>query len=127
MAYTGEQKRAYQRKWVAARRQQYVEAQGGVCALCGSSEKLEIDHKVATTKTFNPTAIWSRRSNIRESELAKCWVLCHVCHADKTWRIDRKRANHGTHSMYTNGCRCADCKNAHTELARIVRKSGGAW
>lgn len=79
-----EQQRIYQRKWKAQRRQKWIEDQGGLCVRCESTEELEIDHIDRSTKEYEITNIWSRKADIREAELAKCQVLCKVCHLEKT-------------------------------------------
>ena len=33
---------------------------------------------------------------------------------------------HGTHGGYCNGCRCDDCRAAHTTYARELRRSAEA-
>lgn len=101
------EKRAYQRNWKARRRAEWIDAQGGACAECGSRESLEVDHIDPATKLCNPTLIWSRRKAFRDAELAKCQVLCRSCHEDKSW----DEAPHGSRTRYQDhGCRCADCR-----------------
>lgn len=130
MGYTGEAKREYQRKWVAKRRQDWIDSQGGCCAMCGSTDRLEVDHIDRSTKKYNPAGIWSRSAVVREAELAKCQVLCYEHHLEKSiaegpeWK---GVAEHGTHSMYTQGCRCEECKLGHRELAREYRSAGKSW
>jgi hypothetical protein len=83
MAYTGDKKREYQKKWVDKRRRQWIDA-NGPCNLCGSKEKLEVDHIDRTTKEHNPRQLWSRKASVRDAELKKCQVLCEECHKNKT-------------------------------------------
>lgn len=130
MPLSGEAKREYQRRWVAKRRQDWIDSQGGCCAKCGSVDRLEVDHIDRSTKKYRPADIWSRSAKVREEELAKCQVLCYDHHLEKSisegpeWK---GVAEHGTHSMYAQGCRCADCKSAHTALAKEYRASGRKW
>jgi hypothetical protein len=52
------------------------------CVRCGATDHLELDHKDASSKSFeiNWKLSWERL----EPELAKCQVLCHDCHGTKT-------------------------------------------
>jgi hypothetical protein len=112
MAYYGDKKRLYQNEWVAKRRHDWIESQGGQCAMCGSIDKLEVDHVDPSIKLMYPREIWSRRKEVREAELAKCQVLCFDCHEKKT-RIDASHPSprHGTLNMYDkHGCRCNLCR-----------------
>lgn len=86
-ADAGKQKE-YQRKWYARRRLDWLEKHGP-CAVCASSENLEVDHVDPSTKTHH--AIWSWSLARRLTELAKCQVLCIVCHFDKTVRENPNR------------------------------------
>lgn len=82
MPYTGYTKREYQRKWVAARRLQGLEYLGGCCVKCGSTERLEVDHKDPTEKWSH--RIWSYSWKRIYAELDKCRLLCRVCHEEKS-------------------------------------------
>lgn len=121
---TSEEQREYQRRWIAKRRQEWIDA-NGPCAWCGSEENLEVDHADRTTKKIPVRALWSMSpANPRRiAELAKCQVLCHPCHVDKTWSEDFERAQHGSTSRYSkHGCRCSSCCAAKAE-AVARRKS----
>jgi excisionase family DNA binding protein len=61
--------------WIAAH---------GPCAVCGSTERLEVDHIDPATKTVG--SFWEWPDVRREAELSKCQVLCYVCHKAKTRR-----------------------------------------
>ena len=76
-----EDKRKYQREWVARRRREWIETHGP-CALCGSDERLEVDHIDPSTKITN--SVWSWSSERRAAELAKCRVLYYECHKHKS-------------------------------------------
>lgn len=122
MTLTGQAKRDYQKKWLAERRDEWIESQGGACAVCGSSANLEVDHIDRTTKLCNPTAIWSRNKNFREAELDKCQVLCNDCHSKKTvveLTIDHP---HGTYARYKKGCKCGSCKESVAPYWRDYRE-----
>jgi 5-methylcytosine-specific restriction endonuclease McrA len=107
---TKKAQRAYQLKWLHARRLAWIEA-NGPCKNCGSIENLEVDHINPETKRMEPSAIWSCSAKKRMSELKKCQVLCEDCHEEKTakWHADQRK--HGTLPMYDNGCRCRECKD----------------
>lgn len=80
-----EQQRAYQRNWMAARRNMWIE-ENGPCVKCGSNDNLEVDHINPKLKTKNPSQLWalSVTNPIRIEELKNCQVLCESCHSDKT-------------------------------------------
>ena len=126
MGYTGQQKRDYQRLWMAKRRQDWIDSKGGACFVCGSADSLEVDHIDRSLKSCEPAAIWSRRQEFRDKELANCQVLCADHHKEKTLR-EREKAQHGTHSMYSLGCRCEHCTKAHAALAKKTRGAGKKW
>ncbi len=111
MGYTGEQKREYQRKWLAARRAEHF--QDKCCVVCGSIEQLELDHIDPDEKKYHPAALWgmSRTNPNRIAELAKCQVLCLEHHKAKTKEWWATKANHGR-TLYNKGCRCEICFKA---------------
>lgn len=71
-----EAQRAYQRRWMAERRREFLAGKG--CSFCTSTENLEIHHFDPGAKVHH--AIWSWSKPRREAELAKCIVLCRACH-----------------------------------------------
>ena len=124
MSYEGDQKRAYQRKWMADKRAAYMADMGGACVKCGSTEKLEVDHIERSTKKVNPTHLWSRRHEIIMEELAKCQLLCEVCHQQKTSaeRIAQRNLQHGEYGMYKlYKCRCEPCRTVNRDRVRMQR------
>lgn len=93
-----EAQRAYQRKWMKAKRERLLASLGGKCVKCGTTEGLEFDHVEHWKKTASVNAILSSRRV--ESEVEKCQVLCEWCHYHKTmtdfyWSL----AN----------CKCVEC------------------
>jgi 5-methylcytosine-specific restriction endonuclease McrA len=112
---TREEQREYQRLWIARRRQDWIDEQGGKCHSCGSTDRLEVDHIDPSEKSLNPTAVWSlaKTNPKRIAELAKCQVLCYDCHLSKTL-ASIPEVPHGTHTRYVKyKCRCSDCRAAH--------------
>ena len=116
--------RVYQNEWAQRRRQEWVDA-NGPCAVCGSDQDLEVDHIDRSLKEIAISQVWgmSPTNPKRINELAKCQVLCHECHVEKTWTEDFERAQHGTASCYSNGCRLPECREAATiDRRRYPRK-----
>lgn len=77
--------RTYQLAWIKRRRDGWI-AEHGPCARCGSWDRPEVDHVDRSTKVMTPAKIWSLspENPKRIAELAKCQVLCHYCHQEKT-------------------------------------------
>ena len=123
MPFTVEDKREYQRHWVATRRAEWFLEKW--CAHCGSIDDLECDHADPTTKLYEVSALWGMAPGNpqRIAELAKCQALCHGCHLKKTVS-ETEEAAHGTNARYTAKkfyCRCALCRAAHAEVAARYR------
>lgn len=74
------QQRAYQLKWMHARRRQRLA--GLICVRCGSSEDIEIDHIDPSKKVSH--RIWSWKEKRYQAEIKKCQPLCGACHKAKT-------------------------------------------
>ena len=126
MPLYGEAKRKYQREWMASRRLDWIESKGGRCALCGSADRLEVDHIDPSTKLMQPREIWSRAERIRDAELAKCQVLCGICHLDKTLAegsLAVRAVQHGGGSTGKRGCQCEPCKTKRNSYDRQRRAS----
>lgn len=119
---TPEEQREYQRRWVAKRRADYFADKK--CVRCGSTDDLELDHIDPRQKVSH--SIWSWSASRRETELAKCQVLCEQCHKEKT--LDDMPITqgfvphqHGTSKEYHRGCRCNLCRASNTEDKRRWR------
>lgn len=99
--------REYQRQWKAARRAEYLADKA--CVICSSRDRMEIDHIDKTAKVSH--RIWTWSEVRRKAELAKCQVLCHDHHLEKTL-AERPKAQHGSGAMYQkpNRCRCPECR-----------------
>ncbi len=107
------------RRW-AKKRAYYIDALGGVCKHCNSTDKLQFDHIDRESKLFDISG-WhfDKQKQHIEDEVKKCQLLCPPCHARKSatergWNTYPEE--HGVHSMYTNKkCRCTKCKYANTQ------------
>lgn len=121
MGYTDpERQKEYQRRWMNERRTAWIQEQGGKCVQCGSTDRIEIDHVDPSQKAMNPTSLWSLKAQSRQKELDKCQLLCHDCHALKTYV--RRVAEHGTRLSYMRDrCRCEPCKTWNRERVRVQR------
>lgn len=119
-----EKRRAYQRQWMAKRRAEYFD--GKVCAKCGATTRLELDHIDRDTKVTH--RIWSWAKERREAELKKCQVLCYDCHEEKTtaWRKSLPYIC-GTMNGYSRGCRCEVCKLVRNEWRRARYRKSVVW
>ncbi len=97
MVLKGEAKRAYQLEWVKRRRQTWID-ENGPCAICHSKNDLEVDHIDASTKLYDASILWGMAINNpkRIAELAKCQVLCSLCHASKS-TVDNSKFSTQTH------------------------------
>jgi hypothetical protein len=124
MGYTGQRKLEYGRTWQAARRAEWVTA-NGPCAACGSNEQLEVDHIDPAKKEIAAGRLWTmaRTNPKRVAELAKCQVLCHSCHVAKTKR-QRVVEACPSRGAYKRGCGCDGCKDANAEYQANRRGNG---
>lgn len=116
-----EKQRAAQRQWRATRRAKHL--LGKRCVTCGSTTDLELDHLDRNLKVSH--RIWSWSEARLKVELAKCQVLCRLCHERKTF-MERGYAEHSARQYEVNGCRCDICREAHrvkTSAWRARRKS----
>jgi 5-methylcytosine-specific restriction endonuclease McrA len=66
----------------AKRRAYAIEFLGGCCAICGSTDRLEIDHKNRDEKSF-PISRPPNEEAFRK-ELLKCQLLCYKHHRRKS-------------------------------------------
>lgn len=124
MSYLDKEKqRDYQAKWRQRRWAEFVK-ENGPCAQCGSSENLEVDHKDPSQKVSH--RIWSLSKSKREAELAKCQVLCRVCHIEKS-RIEKRKLD-DSQVFYIFEQRAAkveieDADGVRERLAEILNKT----
>jgi len=116
------QKDRYQRRRSAA-----IEALGGVCVRCGSTDTLEFDHISASSKTYDISKIFAGGSEAKvQAELLKCQLLCHECHVKKSHEEgDVKYVEHGGGLTGKRNCRCELCgplKNAYMQKLKKAAK-----
>lgn len=123
-----ERQREFQRNWIVSKRTEYFA--GKVCASCGSTKELELDHIDPTKKKYNPALLWGMSVNnpSRIEELAKCQVLCVECHKNKTIKEmpithGWTPYQHGTSKTYDRGCRCVLCKGRKSVTMKQYRKT----
>lgn len=111
-----ERQREYQRRWMSERRAKYFE--GKTCAVCGTSENLELDHVDPHLKISH--RIWSWKWDRILEETSKCQILCQKHHQEKTWsHLGEVRC--GTVRSYRRGCRCDSCRTSIAEQRRSER------
>lgn len=102
-----ERQREFQREWAAKRKSEYFKDK--ICICCGSKLNLELSHKNKNNKISHN--IWSWSKIRREAELAKCEIMCSICHRVKTNEERQPSMEHGTYNMtYNLGCRCSECR-----------------
>ena len=102
--------REFQRNWLHKRRSTWL-VTNGPCVKCGSTRDLEVDHVDPSQKLDHK--VWSWSESRRDTELAKCQVLCRKCHLKKTVSVYTPK--HGTRNMYLkHGCRCVRCRTENS-------------
>lgn len=108
--YTIEEKRKYQREWMAKRRKKYI-SKMGACFFCGTYENIEIHHIDPETKKDHKIWSWSEKRILHE--LKSCVAMCKSCHSKFHGILKRKPFRHGELHCYDKGaCRCELCKEA---------------
>lgn len=117
-----ERQKAAQADWyqnvVKARRAEWL-AKNGPCRKCGSSENLEVDHIDRSQKVTH--RIWTWAEDKRAAELAKCQVLCRVCHREKSVAENRQ----GNSPVGVN-FRKKECVKGHPfDLFNTIVKANG--
>lgn len=108
--------RAYMAERYAARRQMALDFLGGACAVCGSSNDLELDHKDRSTKTIDIAKLILAKDEKLFAELVKCQVLCASHHDTKT-SLERS-VPHGGGAKGRRGCPCPLCLEARRTYNR---------
>lgn len=96
-----EWRRAYHNSYYHKRKQELMNLLGNKCAICGSTEELEFDHKDAQTKKFPISSLLSHSWAVVLSEVAKCQLLCKRCHLEKS-KKDISIKNSGSRNAFYN-------------------------
>lgn len=114
-------RRGYDRRRYHERRRRAFERLGNRCVRCGGRDGLEIDHIDPAQKVFSVSRMWTMRGDVFWAEIAKCQLLCHEHHVEKTLK-DRgfnSRRKHGTFACYRySKCRCDKCRAANASRVR---------
>lgn len=124
MSYDSKEKmREFQRNWLKARRQRFINMAGGKCKVCKSKENLEFDHIIPSSKTASVNTLMSGKISRLVEEIVKCQLLCKPCHHAKTMKEEYKEPEHGTMVMYRdNKCRCDRCVENNERRSKIKRR-----
>lgn len=118
MPKTKEQMCEYMKARYKQRRELAYAKLGGVCAKCGSIERLEIDHVDRTKKEMSFTGMFCVGLPRFYKELEKCQLLCYQCHRAKTLVDLGFKAGAGAHGGIT--CAVRHCKPI-CDLCRATR------
>lgn len=98
-----------------------IEMLGGQCMECGTAEDLEFDHVSPDLKRFAITKRWNRSDQEFWEELAKCQLLCHPHHLEKTRR--EADVGHGGGKYGKRGCKCDLCKLRRRDYMREYKRA----
>jgi hypothetical protein len=118
------------------RRAKLVAMLGGQCVRCGTTERLEFDHRDPETKVFTIGRRWGTNWDTLVEETMKCQLLCSPCHHDKSREngehrqttnppLPPERWTHGIfNTYYRRGCRCEECA-AYADARNAARRTSG--
>jgi hypothetical protein len=113
--------RIYMAKRYAERKAQTVLVLGGKCVDCGSTERLEIDHILRSTKVLDVSSrTWSSKVYWAEV-IEKCTLRCNTCHRRKTAR--EFSVEHGGGMSGKRNCYCEPCKARKREYMKNYTRS----
>jgi hypothetical protein len=112
-----EESRQKQKERYYVSKQEVIAQLGGKCAICGSTEKLEIDHINPEDKSFDVTTQVSHNKGLVAEEIKKCQLLCHPCHLEKTIRERGQKIARGIHGSLSSYryCKCPFCTEVHSK------------
>lgn len=107
------------------RRLEWINKLGGRCVVCGTTDQLNFDHIIASTKEYDLAKILSGGSNAKvAAEMAKCQLLCHKDHVKKSLEFkDVKVVEHGGGVSGKKNCLCDLCKPVKNAYARKWKKN----
>lgn len=123
--YSRKRMRSYLRERRAERKARLIEQLGGACRVCGSTERLEFDHKDPRTKKSLISLLLAHSEARIQQEVSKCQLLCKPCHAKKTTRENQKKVCHKGHPFKGTNLRMRGnnrvCKTCAREYMRVYR------
>lgn len=110
----------YMRERREKRRSEARASLGGKCNRCDQTEDLQFDHIDPTTKVadISSAKLLDGPKAVFDAEVAKCQLLCHPHHVEKTREnVDHNGGHNRTHvnvvcgtgPAYNAGCRCSSC------------------
>lgn len=109
--------RPYLMRRYRERRAAAVERLGGCCVDCGTTERLEFDHRDAQGKSYDVGKFWTRRD--WQAEVDKCDLRCRNCHTAKSLRSgDLPVVGHGEGAAGKSGCLCTLCKERKAQYMK---------
>ena len=117
-----EYQRTYQLERYHARKADAIRLLGGRCAICGSAEKLEVDHIDPARKSFPISKLWSVSKERFYAELGKCQLLCKPHHIEKTRR--EQSVEHGGGASGKKNCPCDPCKAKKAKYMASYQRKG---
>lgn len=114
--------RDYMSRRYHERRKQAIQALGGKCIDCGTTENLELDHIERSTKLINVSSFtWSDKVYWAEV-LDKCTLRCQSCHRKKSaWE---RSVVHGGGLSGKRNCPCEPCRRRKAEYMRVRYTQG---
>ena len=117
----------YMRKYMAQRharqRARGIEYLGVKCVDCGTTDRLEFDHKDPPEKEFTISSKFTRGWARLVEELDKCDLRCVPCHRRRT--AAQRAVPHGGGVSGKKNCYCELCKPVKQEYNRRYRKNRG--
>lgn len=131
--------KTYDPKYFNQWRQRQLSKLGTHCAICASTENLEIDHIIEEDKAFDISSRWTyfydsfnedRQAEL-DAELIKCQLLCNKCHKEKTREYLSKLNleigfTHGTfYAFRVKNCTytiCQDSKIKYDDIRNSQRR-----
>lgn len=99
-------------------RNKIIDKLGGKCQICGSKERLELDHVNKDSKLFDVAKHWSEKR--WKKEIKKCQLLCRKCHTLKSIKERGHKVAKGTHGTISSFryCKCKLCREASNKYSR---------
>lgn len=119
----------YMQEYRSKRKALALNLLGDKCAVCGTKEQLQFDHKDPHDKVNEIASMLTSRMEDFLIEVGKCQLLCYACHLKKTLKNGdgtRNRASwkHGVSGYVNHKCRCEVCKSAQKKYKTARRLAG---